>query len=153
MRRLSSGVPGRPVPGHRQDRPRWVMPTAQAPAEHPDVLLLVLIVIGMAAGWAAHLLIGNRRRNSWGEDIVIGLLGSLATGLVVSLLAGDGLRLRFTGIIGSIAGAVLVLAIWQAVAPSRKPKPVAHAHQHSGSHSGSHAGSRGRSQQARRKKR
>jgi uncharacterized membrane protein YeaQ/YmgE (transglycosylase-associated protein family) len=88
MRRLSSGVPGRPVPGHRQDRPRWVMPTAQAPAEHPDVLLLVLIVIGMAAGWAAHLLIGNRRRNSWGEDIVIGLLGSLATGLVVSLLAG-----------------------------------------------------------------
>jgi uncharacterized membrane protein YeaQ/YmgE (transglycosylase-associated protein family) len=120
---------------------------AEVPAEHPDVLLLVLIVIGMAAGWAAHLLIGNRRRNSWGEDIVVGLLGSLATGLVVSLLAGDGLRLRFTGIIGSIAGAVLVLAIWQAVAPSRKPKPVAHAHQHSGSHSGSH----GRSQQARRK--
>src|SRR5690348_3480371 len=101
---------------------------AGAPAEAPDVLFLVLIVIGMAAGWVAHMLVGTRRRNSWGEDIVVGLLGSLATGLIVNLLAGDGLHLRFTGIIGSVAGAVLVLAIWQAIAPARKPKPVAHAH-------------------------
>lgn len=143
MRELSSGWPLGPGRVGAQHRPRWVMPRPGLPVEHRDVLLLVLIVIGMAAGWAAHLLVGNRRRNSWGEDIVVGLLGSLATGLIVSLLAGDGLRLRFTGIVGSVAGAVLVLAIWQAVAPSRKPRPVAHAH----------SGSRGKAQQARRKKR
>lgn len=45
-----------------------------------------------------------------------GLLGSFVGGLLVSLLAGEGLELQPTGIVGSIAGAVVVtLAIgyWQ----------------------------------------
>ena len=42
-----------------------------------------------------------------------GLLGSLVGGLLVSLLAGDGLELRLSGIIGSLVGAVIVTAAWQ----------------------------------------
>ncbi|HZA92141.1 MAG TPA: hypothetical protein VE420_05900 [Gemmatimonadales bacterium] len=44
--------------------------------------------------------------------IVAGLLGSFVGGLVISLLAGDGLALRPSGIIGSIGGAILVTLPW-----------------------------------------
>jgi uncharacterized membrane protein YeaQ/YmgE (transglycosylase-associated protein family) len=100
------------------------------PDDRP-VLILTLIVIGMASGWAAHALVG-RGRNSWGADLVIGLAGSLVTGLVVSLLAGDGFRLRLTGIIGSVAGAVLLLSIWQLFGTGRNarqaPQPAHRRH-------------------------
>jgi uncharacterized membrane protein YeaQ/YmgE (transglycosylase-associated protein family) len=35
--------------------------------------------------------------------------------LLISLVSGDGLALRPSGIIGSILGAVLLLAAWQAI--------------------------------------
>jgi uncharacterized membrane protein YeaQ/YmgE (transglycosylase-associated protein family) len=44
-----------------------------------------------------------------------GLIGSFVGGLLISLLSGDGIELRMSGIIGSIVGAVIVLAIWQAI--------------------------------------
>jgi uncharacterized membrane protein YeaQ/YmgE (transglycosylase-associated protein family) len=47
--------------------------------------------------------------------MVAGILGSFVGGLIVSLLAGDGLRLRPSGLIGSVLGAVIVLAVWAAV--------------------------------------
>jgi uncharacterized membrane protein YeaQ/YmgE (transglycosylase-associated protein family) len=99
------------------------MDDSPAAAVHDDrpVLILTLIVIGMAAGWLAHALVGHGR-NDWGTDLVVGLLGSLTTGLIVSLVAGDGLRLRLTGIIGSVLGAVIVLSIWQAVTAGRSTR-------------------------------
>ena len=39
-----------------------------------------------------------------------GLLGSFVGGLLISLLSGDGLDLAPSGLIGSVAGAVLVTA-------------------------------------------
>ena len=42
-----------------------------------------------------------------------GLVGSFVGGLLISLLAGDGLDLRPSGIIGSLAGAIVVTAIWR----------------------------------------
>jgi uncharacterized membrane protein YeaQ/YmgE (transglycosylase-associated protein family) len=44
---------------------------------------------------------------------VAGLAGSFLGGLLISLLSGDGLRLRPSGIIGSLVGALLVTAGWQ----------------------------------------
>ena len=38
---------------------------------------------------------------------------SLVGGLLVSLIAGDGLSLRPSGILGSLAGAVIITAGWQ----------------------------------------
>jgi uncharacterized membrane protein YeaQ/YmgE (transglycosylase-associated protein family) len=45
--------------------------------------------------------------------LVAGIAGSFVGGLLASLLAGDGLDLRASGIIGSLIGAVIVTAVWQ----------------------------------------
>jgi uncharacterized membrane protein YeaQ/YmgE (transglycosylase-associated protein family) len=76
------------------------------------VLIIALIVFGLAAGWVAQLLLGRGGREiDWGLALVAGLLGSFVGGLIASLVAGDGLDLRPSGVIGSIAGAVLVTAV------------------------------------------
>jgi uncharacterized membrane protein YeaQ/YmgE (transglycosylase-associated protein family) len=77
------------------------------------VLILGLIVFGMAVGWIAQLVLGGGGRGTdWGMALIAGLVGSFVGGLLVSLLAGDGLELRPSGIIGSIVGALIVTAIW-----------------------------------------
>jgi hypothetical protein len=45
--------------------------------------------------------------------IVAGLVGSFVGGLLISLLAGDGLELRASGIIGSLVGALIITALWR----------------------------------------
>ncbi|MGZ5345699.1 MAG: GlsB/YeaQ/YmgE family stress response membrane protein [Actinomycetota bacterium] len=82
------------------------------------MLILGIIVFGMAIGWIAQLLLGQAsrgRQNDWWEALVAGLLGSFVGGLLASLISGDGLNFRPSGVIGSIAGAVLVLLVWGAV--------------------------------------
>lgn len=82
------------------------------------MLILAIIVIAMATGWIAQMILGMARpgkKNNWSEAIVAGFVGSLVGGLLISLIAGDGFDLKPTGIIGSIAGAVIVLAIWGAI--------------------------------------
>jgi uncharacterized membrane protein YeaQ/YmgE (transglycosylase-associated protein family) len=79
------------------------------------MILLFLLVWGMFAGWIAHLLIARNQPINWAELLVVGLVGSFVGGLLISLVSGDGLALRPSGIIGSILGAVLLLAAWQAI--------------------------------------
>jgi uncharacterized membrane protein YeaQ/YmgE (transglycosylase-associated protein family) len=78
------------------------------------MLILAIILIGMAAGWVAQLILG-RGTGNWTEALVAGLVGSFVGGLLASLLAGDGVRIRPSGLIGTIVGAIVVLAIWGAV--------------------------------------
>ncbi|MGB4630025.1 MAG: GlsB/YeaQ/YmgE family stress response membrane protein, partial [Propionicimonas sp.] len=54
-----------------------------------------------------------RRGIDWASAFVFGLAGSFVGGLLISLLAGDGLALRPSGIIGSLAGASILTAAWQ----------------------------------------
>jgi uncharacterized membrane protein YeaQ/YmgE (transglycosylase-associated protein family) len=82
------------------------------------VLILAIIVFGMAAGWVAQLILG-RGAGNWGEALFAGLVGSFVGGLLASLIAGDGIRIRPSGLIGSILGAIVVLAIWNAMRGSR----------------------------------
>jgi len=78
------------------------------------MLILAIILFGMLAGAAAQFLLGRERgRVDWTMAFIAGLVGSFVGGLVVSLLAGDGLDLRPSGIIGSIGGAVIVTALWR----------------------------------------
>jgi uncharacterized membrane protein YeaQ/YmgE (transglycosylase-associated protein family) len=49
----------------------------------------------------------------WTKALLAGFGGSFVGGLLASLLAGDGLALRPSGLIGSIVGAVVVTAIWK----------------------------------------
>jgi uncharacterized membrane protein YeaQ/YmgE (transglycosylase-associated protein family) len=79
------------------------------------VLILAIIVLGMAAGALAQLILRSNRRVDWAQALVVGLIGSFVGGLLGSLLAGDGLRLRPSGIIGTIVGAIVVEAIWLAI--------------------------------------
>jgi uncharacterized membrane protein YeaQ/YmgE (transglycosylase-associated protein family) len=79
------------------------------------VILLAILVLGMFAGWIAHLLIARDQPISWAELLAVGLAGSFVGGLLISLLSGDGLALRPSGVIGSILGAVVLLAAWQAI--------------------------------------
>jgi uncharacterized membrane protein YeaQ/YmgE (transglycosylase-associated protein family) len=79
-------------------------------------LILAIIAIGAAAGWAAHLILGGSTRSvNWAEAFGAGIVGSFLGGLLGSLIAGDGFDLRMSGLLGSVVGAVIVLAIWRTV--------------------------------------
>jgi uncharacterized membrane protein YeaQ/YmgE (transglycosylase-associated protein family) len=78
------------------------------------VLLLAIIGFGLLAGAIAQLILGSGLYGiDWGEALVAGLIGSFVGGLLASLLAGDGLDLRPSGLIGSIVGAVVVTAAYR----------------------------------------
>jgi uncharacterized membrane protein YeaQ/YmgE (transglycosylase-associated protein family) len=79
------------------------------------VILLAILVLGMFAGWVAHLLLARNQPINWAEALIVGLAGSFVGGLLLSLVSGDGLALRPSGIIGSILGALILLAAWQAI--------------------------------------
>jgi uncharacterized membrane protein YeaQ/YmgE (transglycosylase-associated protein family) len=84
------------------------------------MLILAMIVIGIAAGWVAQLVLGrNGRQTDWPLAFVTGIIGSFVGGLLFSLIAGDGLAIKMTGLIGSIVGAIVVLAIFRAVRGGR----------------------------------
>ena len=80
------------------------------------MLIIAIILLGMLAGAAAQLIFrSNKRPIDWTVAIVVGLIGSFVGGLLISLLNGDGIALRPSGIIGSIVGAVLALLAYRAV--------------------------------------
>jgi len=90
------------------------------------MLLLAIIVFGMLVGAAAQLLLGRRHRSiDWTRAITAGLVGSFIGGLLISLLSGDGLALRASGIIGSLAGAIIVTAGWRWWERRDEPKAAA----------------------------
>lgn len=74
-----------------------------------DMLIIAILCFGIIAGGIAQLILGRSMADiDWGTAVVTGLLGSFVGGLGASLLAGDGLELRPTGLIGSILGALLL---------------------------------------------
>ena len=78
------------------------------------MLILGLILFGMLIGAGAQLILGRYRGQiDWGMALVSGLVGSFVGGLLFSLIAGDGLELRASGIIGSLIGAVIVTGLWR----------------------------------------
>jgi uncharacterized membrane protein YeaQ/YmgE (transglycosylase-associated protein family) len=78
------------------------------------MLIIAIILFGMLVGAGAQMLLGRSARGiDWPMAFASGLLGSLVGGLLVSLLAGDGLDLALSGIVGSLVGAVIVTAGWQ----------------------------------------
>lgn len=79
------------------------------------MFILYLIVLGLAAGWIAHLIVQRHAPKNWTVLFIVGIAGSFLGGLVGSLLQGGGFRLRLGGIIGSILGATVLLAIYDAV--------------------------------------
>ena len=83
------------------------------------MILIGILGIGMLAGWVAGFITGMNDRIDWGTRIIAGLSGSFVGGILGSLLFGDGLSLRPSGIFGSIIGAIIVLAVWQGLGSKR----------------------------------
>lgn len=86
------------------------------------MFIVAILVFGMAIGWISQMLLGRARAakdRNWLEAIAAGAAGSLVGGTLGSLLLGEGFQVRLGGIVASIAGAVMVLAVWYAVRARR----------------------------------
>ena len=85
-----------------------------SPVRFRPMLILGLILFGMLVGAGAQLIVGRSSSGTdWTMALVAGLIGSFVGGLLGSLIFGDGLELRPSGIIGSLIGAVLVTLVWR----------------------------------------
>ena len=76
------------------------------------MIILAFIVIALVAGYAANWLVGRGRGYEQWELFVAGIVGSFVGGLIFNLLAGNGFEFHWTGLLGSILGAVVVLVIY-----------------------------------------
>ena len=84
------------------------------------MLILAILGIGLGAGWLAQIILGRGTKID-GRTLAAGLIGSFVGGLLASLVAGDGLAIRPSGFLGSVVGAVVVLALWGWLAPEGAP--------------------------------
>ncbi len=81
------------------------------------MLILAILGFGILVGAAAQFLLGREGGAiDWTIALAAGLGGSFVGGLLFSLIAGDGLSLEPSGLIGSIVGAVIITAVWRWVA-------------------------------------
>src|SRR6188472_3532017 len=97
------------------------------------MLILAIILFGMIVGAGAQLILGREHgRIDWTMAILAGLLGSFVGGLLISLLLGDGLALRPSGIIGSLVGATVITAGWRWMDGRNKPTAADRAASRSG---------------------
>jgi uncharacterized membrane protein YeaQ/YmgE (transglycosylase-associated protein family) len=97
------------------------------------VLILAIILFGMIVGAGAQLVLGRKSgRIDWAMAFVAGLAGSFVGGLLISLLSGDGLDLRASGLIGSLVGAIVVTAAWRWWDGRNKPTAADRAAKRSG---------------------
>ena len=103
------------------------------------MLILAIILFGMIAGAGAQLILGRKHgRVDWTMALLAGLVGSFIGGLLISLLAGDGLALKPSGLIGSLVGAIVVTAGWRWWEGRNKPTAADRAATRSGDPRKSH---------------
>jgi uncharacterized membrane protein YeaQ/YmgE (transglycosylase-associated protein family) len=82
------------------------------------VEIIAMVVLGLIAGAIAKLLMPGRDPGGFIMTIVLGIAGSLVGGYLFNLIGiGDGET--WAGLIGSIIGAVILLAIYRAVVRRR----------------------------------
>ena len=78
------------------------------------MLFIGIILFGMLIGAAAQLILRKGGSGiNWPMAFATGIIGSFVGGLLVSLLSGDGVELRTSGIIGSIVGAIICVLAWE----------------------------------------
>lgn len=74
--------------------------------------LLLFLVFGFVVGLLARALLPGRQSMGLIMTTVLGIVGSFLGGLLGSLISGEEVtRLHPAGIIGSVIGAIVVLAI------------------------------------------
>jgi uncharacterized membrane protein YeaQ/YmgE (transglycosylase-associated protein family) len=76
------------------------------------MFFLYLVVVGMAAGWIAHLILERGTRENWTVLFLVGIIGSFLVGIVSSLIVDGDLKVHPSGLIGSAIGAIVLLALY-----------------------------------------
>ncbi len=85
--------------------------------------LIVLVVIGLLAGFIARALLPGDDSMSIGRTIVLGMIGSFIGGFAGYFLLGadiDEGAVQASGLIGSIIGSLIALMVYRVVAQDRK---------------------------------
>ena len=81
--------------------------------------IIAMIVLGLVAGALAKLIMPGRDPGGMLWTILLGIAGSLLGGFLFNAIGiGDGSR--WAGLIGSVIGAIVILAIYRAVAGRRR---------------------------------
>lgn len=87
--------------------------------------LIWFIVVGFLAGLIARALMPGKQAMGLGMTTLLGIVGSFVGGFISSLFSHRPVSLFHTsGIIGSIIGALIVLALYLAVSNRRTHAPV-----------------------------
>lgn len=74
--------------------------------------LIAFIILGLVAGFIARAIMPGRQSMGVIATTLLGMVGSVLGGFIGNLISGDRLfDLHAAGIIGSIVGAVIVLAL------------------------------------------
>jgi uncharacterized membrane protein YeaQ/YmgE (transglycosylase-associated protein family) len=77
------------------------------------------VVTGLIVGALARLLLPGRDPVGCLGTIAVGIVGSLLGGLLANLLFHDSTRVTRAGLLGSIVGAILILLVIRAFRPRR----------------------------------
>lgn len=80
--------------------------------------ILMLILVGLVAGFIARAVVPGDDSMSIGATIVLGIIGSFVGGFLADVLFrndAEDIGLAPSGIIGSIIGAIVVLLVYNAV--------------------------------------
>lgn len=83
--------------------------------------VLAWILIGLVAGLVGRAIVRPHRRLGCLGTIAVGLAGSLVGGTLGNVLSGDGADIAAAGLVGSILGAVLLLALTRLGAGGSSP--------------------------------
>lgn len=83
--------------------------------------ILWMIIIGLVAGAIAKLIMPGRDPGGIVMTILLGIAGSFVGGFLADMLGmgGDGDGFSTAGLIGSIIGAIILLAIYRMIAGRR----------------------------------
>jgi uncharacterized membrane protein YeaQ/YmgE (transglycosylase-associated protein family) len=75
--------------------------------------IIAWIVIGLIAGWLAHVILGGR--GGILGNIAVGLVGSIVGGFLFSKLSVVVVQDFWGSLITATIGAIIFLAIWRAI--------------------------------------
>jgi uncharacterized membrane protein YeaQ/YmgE (transglycosylase-associated protein family) len=74
--------------------------------------LLLFVLFGLIVGFLARAILPGRQSMGLIMTAVLGMVGSLLGGFLGSMISGEGFgRVHSAGLIGSIIGALIVLAL------------------------------------------
>jgi uncharacterized membrane protein YeaQ/YmgE (transglycosylase-associated protein family) len=112
---INAGIegPALEIPASRRPGRHQPAPSTKEVPVHLLWNIIVLIVVGLIAGFIARAVIPGKQAMSIGMTIVLGIIGSLVGNLLGSLIfSPHKFEIGTSGIIGSIVGAIIVLGVY-----------------------------------------